>query len=76
MKLLVKKKNGKVHIREKSAESAKNLEAVHKNKVKTWEVVGCSVSHAIKWLNRLRDEGKIEGRQLATKAFLWRGKKG
>ncbi len=38
-------------------------------------VVGCSVSHAIKWLNRLRDEGKIEGRQLATKAFLWRGKK-
>lgn len=39
------------------------------------DAVGCSVQHGINMLKMLKDEGKIEGRQLATKAFLWRGKK-
>lgn len=38
-------------------------------------VVGCSVQHGINMLKQLKEEGKIEGRQLATKAFLWRGKR-
>lgn len=37
--------------------------------------VGCSVQHGINMLKMLKDRGDIEGRQLATKAFLWRGKK-
>lgn len=36
MKLLIKKKNGSVHIREKSNESGANLKEVHPNKVKSW----------------------------------------
>lgn len=36
MKLLVKKKNGKVHLREKSKESAENLDVVHENKIRSW----------------------------------------
>jgi len=39
------------------------------------DIVGCSVQHGINMLKQLKVEGKIEGRQLATKAFLWRGKK-
>ncbi len=39
------------------------------------DVVGCSVQHGINMLKQLKAEGKIDGRQLATKAFLWRGKK-
>lgn len=35
-KLLIKKKDGSVHIREKSNESAETIEKVHLNKVKTW----------------------------------------
>lgn len=35
-KLLIKKKDGSVHIREKSKESGDNLEEVHPNKVKSW----------------------------------------
>ncbi len=35
-KLLVKKRDGSVHIREKSKESADNLEDVHPNKVRSW----------------------------------------
>ena len=38
------------------------------------DVVGCSVQHGINMLKWLKDEEKIEGRQLATKAFLWRRK--
>ncbi|MDD5474716.1 MAG: hypothetical protein PHU34_11320 [Candidatus Methanoperedens sp.] len=39
------------------------------------DVVGCSVQHGINMLKLLKEKGKIDGRQLATKAFLWRGKK-
>jgi len=39
-KLLVKKKNGKVHIREKSAESGDNLDVVAHNKLETWATFG------------------------------------
>lgn len=39
------------------------------------DVVGCSVQHGINMLKMLKNEGKIEGRQLATKAFLWQRKK-
>ncbi len=35
-KLLIKKKDGSVHIRTKSEESAENLSIVHENKVKSW----------------------------------------
>lgn len=35
-KLLVKKKNGSVHIREKSEESKENLDVVAPNKIKSW----------------------------------------
>ncbi len=46
MKLLVKKKDGKVHIRTKSEESAENIEEVHPNKINTWAAFGEAASSA------------------------------
>ncbi len=38
-------------------------------------IIGCGVQHGLNMLKKLKDDGKIEGRQLATKAFLWKGMK-
>ena len=45
MKLLVKKKDGSVHIREKSQESGDNLDVVAPNKLETWAAFA-KASHA------------------------------
>ncbi len=40
LKLLINKKDGSVHIREKSNESAENIEEVHPNKIRSWLGIG------------------------------------